>query len=170
MRTTNLEALYLIGDFGVTLDGHTRTLTARPNVTCLDNLDTIAMPFYTGEITYRITPEHYASLSFSDGDRVKLSPTAFIGGLVRVQAEGMEEQRLVWDPYEADVTDAVRAHKDILVTVVGTRRNVFGPLHFAPRFDGAYGPGHFVTGGDAWTDDYALIDSGLHEVELIVVR
>lgn len=170
MRTTNLEALYLIGDFGVTLDGHTRTLTARPNVTRLDNLDTIAMPFYTGEITYRITPEHYASLSFSDVDRVKLCPTAFIGGLVRVQAEGMEEQRLVWDPYEADVTEAVRAHKDILVTVVGTRRNVFGPLHFAPRFDGAYGPGHFVTGGDAWTDDYALIDSGLHGVELVVVR
>ena len=170
MRTTNLEALYLIGDFGVTLDGHTRTLTARPNVTRLDNLDTIAMPFYTGEITYRITPDHYAALTLSDGERVKLCPTAFIGGLVRVQAESMEEQRLVWDPYEADVTEAVRAHKDILVTVVGTRRNVFGPLHFAPRFDGAYGPGHFVTGGDAWTDDYALIDSGLHGVELVVVK
>ncbi len=170
MRTTNLEALYLIGDFGVSLDGHTRTLTSRPTVTRLANLDAIAMPFYTGEITYRITPEHYASISLSDGDRVKLCPTAFSGGLVRVQVEGMEEQRLVWDPYEADVTDAVRAGKDILVTVVGTRRNVFGPLHFAPRFDGAYGPGHFVTGGDAWTDDYALIDSGLHGVDLVVVR
>ncbi|MBR5870988.1 MAG: hypothetical protein IKZ09_08120, partial [Clostridia bacterium] len=170
MRTTNIEALYLIGDFGVRLDGHSRTLTARPDTLPLGNLDAAAMPFYTGEVTYRITPAHYAALSLSDDCRVLLRPTAFVGGLIRVQTDGEDEQRLIWDPYEADITNAVRDGRDILLTVVGTRRNVFGPLHFAPRFDGAYGPGHFVTGGDAWTDDYALIDSGLHAAEFVVCK
>ncbi len=170
LRTTNLEALYLIGNFGVTLDGHRCTLTSCPDVLRLTNLDAAAMPFYTGEVTYLVTPGHYSALSLQDGDRVKLCPTAFTGSLVRVDADGMSEQRLIWDPYEADVTDAVRAGKTIFVTVVGTRRNVFGPLHFAPRFYGACGPGHFVTDGDDWTNDYACIDSGLHALELIVCR
>ena len=170
MRTTNLEALYLIGDFGVRLDGHNRTLVSRPDTLRPGNLDAAAMPFYTGEVTYPITPAHYAALRYEDGDRILLRPTAFTGSLVRVTSDGMPEQRLIWDPYEADITDAVRAGKTVNVTVVGTRRNLFGPLHFAPRFDGAYGPGHFVTGGNAWCDDYALIDSGLHAVELVVVR
>ena len=128
------------------------------------------MPFYTGEITYLITPDKYAALTPADGERIVLAPTAFFGGLMRVAAEGMEEQHLIWDPYVADVTDAVRDGKTIRVTVVGTRRNLFGPLHFAPRFYGACGPGHFVTGGDDWTDDYALIDSGLHGITLTKYR
>ncbi len=170
MRTTNLEAVYLIGDFGVRIDGHTRTLTTRPDTLSLGNLANAAMPFYTGEVTYLVTPEHYAALKCTDGDRVRLCPTKFIGGLCRVNIEGEDEQRLIWDPYEADITEAVRAGKTVRVTVVGTRRNVFGPLHFAPIYDGAYGPGHFVTGGDAWCDNYALIDSGLHTLELVVCR
>ncbi len=169
-RTTNLEALYLIGDFGVTLDGHTRTLTTRPDTLPLGNLDCAAMPFYTGEVTYLLTPEHYSALTPADSDRVILCPTKFTGGLVRVQVDGADDARLIWDPYEADITDAVRAKKTIRVTVVGTRRNVFGPLHFAPIHAGSYGPGHFVTGGDAWCDNYALIESGLHALQLIVRR
>ena len=170
MRTTNLEALYLIGDFGVRLNGNIRTLTTRPDTLRFGNLDTAAMPFYTDELTYLITPDKYSSLTCSDGERVKLAPTAFFGALIRVQADGMEEQRLIWDPYEADVTDAVRDGKTIRVTVVGTRRNLFGPLHYAPRHYQNCGPGHFVTEGDNWTDDYALIDSGLHGITLTKYR
>lgn len=170
MRTTNLEALYLIGDFGVRLNGNIRTLTTRPDTLRFGNLDTAAMPFYTDELTYLITPDKYSSLTCSDGERVKLAPTAFFGALIRVQADGMEEQRLIWDPYEADVTDAVRNGKTIRVTVVGTRRNLFGPLHYAPRYYQNCGPGHFVTEGDNWTDDYALIDSGLHGITLTKYR
>ncbi len=167
MRTTNLEALYLIGDFGVALDGRRRTL-----IPCAQNLQSgdlarSGMPFYTGEVTYILTPDMYTSLlSVSDNERVMLSPEDICGSLIRVSADDGNEIRLIWDPYTADVTDAVRAGKDIRVTVVGTRRNLFGPLHFAPRFDGSYGPGHFVTEGDAWTDDYALIQSGLGGIVL----
>ena len=162
MRTTNLEALYLIGDFGVRIDGHTRTLTTLPATIANENLENANLPFYTGEVTYLLTPEMYADmLNPDDGARILLSPEAFTGSLVRITADGMDEIRLCWDPYEADVTEVVRAKKTIRVTVVGTRRNVFGPLHLVPAIHGAYGPGHFVTGGDAWSDDYVLIDSAL---------
>ena len=69
-------------------------------------------------------------------------------------------------PYKADVTDAVRGGKTLRVTLVGTRRNLFGPLHYAPRFYKGCGPERFTTKGANWTDNYALIDSGLHGITL----
>ena len=81
---------------------------------------------------------------------------------MKVAAEGEDgEQLLLWDPYEADVTDAVRAKQTIAVTVVGTRHNVFGPLHLVPAIQGAYDPGSFLTSGSEWSNDYVLTDSAL---------
>ena len=73
---------------------------------------------------------------------------------------------LGWDPYEADVTEAIKAGAPIYVTVVGTRRNVFGPLHQIPKQASSCGPGSFVTSGSAWTDDFSLIDSGIRGIAL----
>ena len=170
MRTTNLEALYLIGDFGVRIEGHSRILTTLPDTIGNGNLDTYGLPFYTGEVTYLLTPEKYADLDVTGAERVLLSPAAFTGALVKVAAAGEETQLLLWDPYTADVTEAVRAGKTIEVTVVGTRRNVFGPLHLVPAIHGAYGPGHFVTEGGAWSDDYVFVDSALTGITLYVMR
>ena len=163
LRTTNIEALYLVGEFGVTLDGQTRRLVGLPAHIGCENYETYNLPFYTGCMTYHVTPEQYRAVlgSAFDGEgRIVLTPASFTGGCVKVTAQG-KTTVLAWEPYEADVTEAVRAGAPIDVTVVGTRRNVFGPLHQIPRLDGAYGPGNFVTAGDRWTDDYSLLDSGL---------
>lgn len=167
MRTTNLEALYLVGDFGVRIDGRRRTLVSRPERIDFERLEKADLPFYTGEVTYILTPDKYESIgNIEAGERVILSPEGFTGSLVRVCAEGTGEQRLCWDPYEADVTEAVRNREDIYVSVVGTRRNLFGPLHLVPAIQSAYGPAHFVTEGKSWSDDYVLIDSGLTGIAL----
>ena len=167
MRTTNLEALYLIGNFGVKIDGKSRRIVSLPERIGFDRLENVNLPFYTGEVTYILTPDKYESIgSLGDGEHVILSPEGFTGSLVRVWAEGIGERRLCWEPYDADVTEAVRNRKDIRVSVVGTRRNLFGPLHLVPAIQSAYGPGHFVTEGKSWSDDYVLIDSGLGGIAL----
>lgn len=163
LRTTNTEALYLIGEFGVKPDGQTCHLVGLPAHIGCENYETYDLPFYTGCMTYHITPEQYQSIlgsAFDSEGRIVLSPSSFTGGCVKVTALG-KTTVLAWEPYEADVTEAVRAGAPIDVTVVGTRRNVFGPLHQIPRLAGNYGPGNFVTAGDGWTDDYSLLDSGL---------
>ncbi len=163
MRTTNIEALYLIGNFGVSLDGNRRTLVKMPEKIGCENFDRYDLPFYTGYMTYHLTPEQYAGVlgdAANTADRIVLSPASFVGGCVKVTALG-KTTTLGWDPYEADVTEAYRAGAPIDVTVVGTRRNVFGPLHQIPALDGAYGPGNFVTSGPGWTDNYSLLDSAL---------
>jgi len=55
----------------------------------------------------------------------------------------------------------VRDNAAIFVDVVLTRRNTFGPLHLVPKRSGAYGPGHWITGGKQWSDNYQLWEAGL---------
>ena len=163
MRTTNIEALYLIGDFGVKLDGHKRTLTSLPGKIGFSDMYDYSMPFYTGCVTYTVPNGKFDMPK--DGERVILKADKYEGGTVRVGGKV-----LAWEPYEADITDEVKAGRDIDVTLVGTRRNTFGPLHLVPLFHGAYGPDHFVTGGGSWTDDYNLIPEHLGALTVKTVK
>ena len=87
MRTTNIEAIYLVGDFGVALsEVNKRTLVAAPAQIGLGNYASYDMPFYTGSMTYRILAEMYAGLVLEEGDRVMLS-AAFTGGCFKVLTE-----------------------------------------------------------------------------------
>ncbi len=163
MRTTNIEAIYLVGDFGVRLDGKTRTLVAPPATIGCDNYAAYDLPFFTGNMTYHITPEMYKDILGEDAetaDRIVLTPASFTGAAVKVEALG-HKTVLGWDPYEADIAEAYRANAPIDVTVEGVRTNVFGPLHEFAKPAGHCGPGNFVTGGDNWTDNYSLLSSGL---------
>ena len=93
-------------------------------------------------------------------DRIVLTPKEYTGACVRVKF-GKKTAVLGWPPYEADVTEAVRGRLPIDVTVVGTRTNIFSPLHEAAKPAGLCAPGNFMTEGDQWTDDYSLLSSGL---------
>ncbi|MBQ6021406.1 MAG: hypothetical protein IJL25_00605 [Clostridia bacterium] len=162
-RTSNIEALYLVGDFGVRLEGVRRTLVpAPPLMGCKDYAD-YGMPFFTGNLTFELSPEAYLpALKDIAGaaDRIVLTPKDFTGACVKVTSAGKTEV-LGWEPYEADVTEAVRNEEPIFVTVVGTRVNVFGPLHELPKPAYACGPGNFLTEGENWTEDYSLLSSGV---------
>lgn len=159
MRTTNIECVYLIGNFGVKLDGKKKTLVNLPDKIGFENLVNYNLPFYTGLVSYVLKNEDIKAVLGETDGKVVLSPKSFTGALVKVDIEGQDSILLGWDPYEADVTYAIRNNKDITVTLVCTRRNTFGPLHLVPLHHGAYGPGHFTTGGDMWTNNYNLIDS-----------
>ena len=168
MRTTNIETIYLVGDFGVALsETNKRTLVAAPESIGLGNYANYDMPFYTGSMTYRILPEMYQGLEIGEGDRVMIG-AKFMGGCFKVTTEQGTET-VGWDPYLADVTEAVKAGQSIDLCVVGTRKNVFGPLHELPAIAGACGPGNFVTGGAGWSDSYVLIDSGAEKIVFTIL-
>ncbi len=163
---TNLEAVYLLGSFGVRIDGHRCFLTKMPQKLGYGNLSGYGLPFYTGEVTYLLNAGDYEAMGpLGEGERVVLSPKAFAGSMMKVLAAG-QEARLYWEPFEADVTEAVARGETIWVTVVGHRRNLFGPLHLLPRTGNSYGPMHYVTTGENWSEDYALVDSGLGGIVL----
>lgn len=161
MRATNIESLYLVGDFGVHVEGNKRTLTALPALVGLKNLVNYDLPFYTGKITYVIPAD---VIKAANKDTRVLKIDSFCGSLLKVNgsASGEEEAVVIgWDPYEANIEKFLERGEDIELTLVCSRRNTYGPLHLTPPIHSAYGPGHWVTGGAHWSDDYVLIDSGV---------
>ena len=166
-RTTNVEALYLLGNFGVRLGADcVNTLTALPETLPMNGAAERGLPFYTGRITYEIPAARYAECVDKSARRVKLRVPHAVGALTVVD-DGERVQRLFCEPFEADVTDAVRAGRALKLTLVNTRRNVFGPMHVLPAECRICGPEHFVTTGDRWSDAYTFVPAGLGEVQFV---
>ncbi len=141
---SNLEAIYLLGNFGVQLDGTVRQIV--PMVGKLETGDLCAqgLPFYSGAVRYRVP--------LPQGAR-KIRLPEIGGACAKVNG-----RILGWDPFEAEVSGA-EGFAD--VEVVLTRRNTFGPLHDAVRDRYWVGPQHFITEGEEWIGDCVFEPSGL---------
>ena len=152
----NLEAMYLLGDFGVRVEGTRRTLTALPETLATGCVTEQGLPFYSGTVRYVLdVPRRPAA-----GETATLRVPGFEAACLLAVAESAETQIIAWQPYEADVTDLLAAGRLELHAVL-TRRNTFGPLHQVPLRTPFYHPGSFTTQGDAFTDDYMLYPAAL---------
>jgi hypothetical protein len=169
----DLEAIYLVGMFGVYLDGNRKRidkLPAKLEVGCLTGQ---GLPFYSGSVTYKMETNTFPFIASAEADAsdVVLSLPSFAGACVKVKSALHESPRMIaWRPYETDVTSEWRKRESIEVEVVLTRRNTFGPLHEIPLYTIEYGPYSFVTEGDHFSENYELIPSGLLEAPKIVLR
>ena len=162
----NLEALYLIGDFGVRVEGTRRILTRLPERLNAGDITNQGLPFYSGKIRYALDLKN-ADLN---GERVFLSVPGFKGACVQVRTPDGKPRMIAWPPYETEITDWVKSGKPMELEVILTRRNTFGPLHQVPLDAPAYGPGNWVTEGAGFTDNYMLYPTGLLQVPEAIMR
>jgi len=154
----DIEAVYLIGDFGVRVDGIRKTLTKLPAKLAAGDITSQGLPFYSDVITYKIPVKKTAE----GAERLFIGLDKFGAACVKVVSEKDNASNLIaWQPYQADITDEVKGSPTIELQVVLTRRNTFGPLHQVPRKVAGYGPDNFVTTGKAFTQEYMLYPSGL---------
>ena len=77
---------------------------------------------------------------------------------------------MLFRPYEADVTKSVAEGCDIELTLVGNRRNTFGPLHMLPANHKSSGPNMFVTDGESWSDSFALPKTGIQKLQVLLKK
>ncbi len=165
-RTINLEAVYLLGDFGVIAKAGASAITEKPEKISFDNVVNRKLPFYSGRMSVILNYNDYSPLVDETAERILIRIPNFSGADVTIEF-GNEKQVIAWDPYEADITTAVKEKLPIKITLVNTRRNSFGPLHIVPTLQGAYGPEHFMTEGDWWSDEYSFIESKIGNVEFL---
>ncbi len=143
-ENSNIEAIYLLGEFGVQLSNIQRTLVPMVGKLEVGDIGAQGFPFYSAAITYHIpVPENAREIRLPE-----------IGGA----CAKVGEQVLGWAPFEAELSgeDAV-----VDVEVVLTRRNTFGPLHDKVQDRYWVGPQHFITEGDEWSDECIFVPAGL---------
>lgn len=142
---SNLEALYLLGDFGVELRGIDKILVGLPQNIGYGELKKYKLPFYSGSITYKFKTD------VNERGRVVLDE---LFGAACAKING---NMVAFRPYEAVVEDT----GEIDIELVLTRRNTFGPLHQQNLYEYAYGPGNFITEGKDYSEEYRLYPMGL---------
>ncbi len=151
---SNLEAIYLIGDFGVYLDGATRIIRNLPEKLSIGDISVQGLAFYGAGLSYEIelTEENnYLDIPNFDGAFIALCTD-----------KGREIRP--WAPYGFSLKGmSGKAEIEVMLT----RRNTFGPLHQIPLHTDWYAPYNFVSEGDAWQDAPNLWPSGLLEAPLV---
>jgi hypothetical protein len=168
-ESAGLEIIYLLGDFGVEVEGSAARMIDAPRSLALGDWTAQGLPFYSGNLSYCRSVE----VERGAADRVFVQVPEYQGAAVRVLVEGKSAGVIAWEPNEVEITALVpegRSSPEIRIEVAGHRRNSHGPLHHARKWPQATGPGEFITTGTDWSDDYQLVPCGLMKPPAIVIR
>ena len=99
---------------------------------------------------------------------------SYYGVAVRILVDGRPAGITAWAPGEVDITDFVASGKaaELVVEVLGSRRNSHGALHWHEQWPSWHGPNTFEYYGDPklWKDGYNLVPAGLMEAPSLLVR
>lgn len=159
---TQLEWLYLLGQFGVTLAGRHALITPIPSTLAWGDWTTQGLPFYGGNVTYHthvLTPAGV----------IALHTPHVQAPIVRVQFDGVEHGAIFVPPFTHTLGPVNDGWHTLDLTAYGHRFNTFGAVHNADPQWQWWGPDAWRTTGDAWTDGYRLRPMGILSAPLILL-
>ena len=115
---TNIERVFLLGDFGVRMEG--RELTAIAPIRTLNwgDIGPQGLPFYTGNVEYLLP------VTVPETGRFALQVEQYRGALIGLKLDGRDAGELIYSPYLAELSADPGPHTLSLV-LYGTRQNGF---------------------------------------------
>ena len=153
-KRTNVEWVYLLGDFGVEVCGRiVRMVDARPAL-AFGDITAQGLPFYGGNITYHVPVE-------TSGGAVQVRSSQYKGILQTIGLDGEPAQPAIYPPYTVRFDDVAAGKHTLDITLYGHRRNGFGPVHLANLKETWIGPDAWRSTGEAWCYDYMICEEGI---------
>ena len=152
-RRTNIEWCYLLGDFGVKVQGTYRALTRREKQLGFSDITSQGLAHYAGNLTY-------TAPIVTEGGDLRISVPHYAGTAVQVKIAG-QSGYIVQHPYQLTLKDIPAGAHTLELTLLGNRQNAFGPLHLANRECKWIGPDAWRVTGNWWTDSYRLTPIGI---------
>lgn len=174
-RRTNLEPMYLLGDFGVEIWGTRKLLVPRRNKIGFGDITPQGFPFYTGNLEYSFLVETDGSEADGTGRErcpdgrecgcagaeAEISVPRYRGGLIKVFVDGREAGNIVFSPYKLSLGRLSPGRHWITLRLYGTRQNGFGQLHHTPGVWFYQGPNSWRSSGELWCYEYQLKEFGI---------
>lgn len=159
-RRTNLEWHYLLGDFGVRVQGQEATLTEPVRSLRPGSWVEQGLPFYAGNVTYHFQVNGQAKRSL-------LSIPEFKAPLLKVSVDGKPAGRIAFAPFELELGKLKSGLHKVDVTAYGNRANAFGIVHHVNQDLPWYGPGAWRVSGKDWTYPYNLRAMGIINAPMV---
>jgi len=160
-KRTSLENYFLLGDFGVKVDGCEASVTAMPRSIGFGPITDKSMPFYGAALTYKIP------LKVKDCD-IAVSVERYTGALVTAKLDGKDVGRIVFAPYRLEIEGLPAGEHLLELTLYNTRVNSFSALHCCGNIDWK-GPGYWYTKGKDFSYEYQLFQNGILKSPVIEV-
>jgi hypothetical protein len=160
----NVEAMYLLGSFGVKVNGYSAVLTDPVRELSFGDICTQGLPFYGGSLTYHIPVE-----TETDGTLL-VQVTKFRNPLLEVTIDGAESRKLFKSPYTVKFENVNGGVHILSVKAFGNRRNTFGQLHNCSEQSTWCSPDAWRTTGENWAYEYQLTKTGILVSPRVQVR
>ena len=158
---SNVEAMYLLGDFGVNVAGRRLTVTALPERLGFSDLTYQGLPFFGGVVSYHIPVE-----CDEEWDTIVKIPH-YTAAVNTVEVDGEKRATIAYPPYAWDVGKLSEGKHIITVNSYISRRNCFGDVHNADEKFSWQGPSAWVTQDSLWTYEYRLRRTGVLTTPMI---
>ena len=153
--SVNVEAMFLLGQFGVGVKGSTAVITELPGKIGFGDICPQGLPFYGGNVVYRMPVEVPG-----DGE-LSVQVPRFRNPLIEVILDGDRSRDLFKSPYRVDFGRVEKGKHVIELRAYGNRRNTFGQLHNCSGFVSWCGPNAWRTTGENWAYEYQLTPTGI---------
>lgn len=155
---TNLERMYLLGDFAVDLRG--RSCTLKPlDLSRIEfgNWATQGLPFYAGNVTYvcrfRSSPRD---------EKTVIHVPHFSAPVLAVFLDGVRVGVIAFQPYVVDLgTLQPDREYELRIVAYGNRENSFGTLHMPDGVSRWFAPNAWRTEHDWWIEGYNVKAVGI---------
>lgn len=164
---SNPEWMYLLGDFGVCLQGAHAFLYAKPEQLYWGDYTRQGFPFYTGNMTYIVKPDKEQT---GKAETNILQVPYYSGAAVKASLNGEEEQMLAFLPNQCELNNWKEEDNILQITCLGNRYNGFGQLHLIGDDMFWLGQDSWRSEGTSWTDTYQVKPMGILTAPHIIVR
>lgn len=153
-EASQIENLYLLGHFGVSVAGANTSIIPYPKSLPFGNIASLGLPFYGGNVKYKC---HIRT----NGENTVLEATYFRCPLLKVNLDGMDLGRIAYAPYTVQLGHLAAGSHELEITAYGNRINTFGTLHNCDETMVWPGPHAWRSTGVTWSYQYNLKPAGL---------
>lgn len=153
-RRSNVEWCYLLGDFGVRVQGAEKTVIPPVRRLGFGDWTTQGLPFYCGNVTYKIPVR-------VEKDTLTIRVPQYRGSVLGMEMDGVRQGDMAYAPYEYTFTNLQPGEHEVGITVYGNRVNGFGCVHNCDDSTSWFGPDCWRSEGVRWCYEYRLRKCGL---------
>lgn len=153
-RRSNVEWCYLLGNFGVRVQGAEKTVIPPVRRLGFGDWTTQGLPFYCGNVTYKIPVR-------VEKDTLTIRVPQYRGSVLGMEMDGVRQGDMAYAPYEYTFTNLQPGEHEVGITVYGNRVNGFGCVHNCDDSTSWFGPDCWRSEGVRWCYEYRLRKSGL---------
>jgi hypothetical protein len=161
-RKTNLEACYLLGDFGVTVAGRHARITSPVRELAFGDWTRQGLPFYAGNVTYHCALE-------GSGQPTMIEISKFRSPLLSVDLDDELAGKIAFAPFQLELGKP-RGRHALNITAFGNRVNTFGALHNANENLTWFGPPAWRQTGASWSYEYQFKPMGILAAPMVFCR